>query len=125
MTFNEKFYWPYKVEYQENQVAVSMDGGPNGDDANVVFYVNLRDYSYEYSYMEDGLSEEQIASIRGQLGVPSDSEITCEQSEKYYWDAGERWLIYVSFVKDGKTVASADVDAETEEFIRNILNYSN
>ena len=125
VTFNEKFYWPYKVEYQENQVAVSMDGGPNGDDANVVFYVNLRDYSYEYSYMEDGLSEEQIASIRGQLGVPSDSEITCEQSEKYYWDAGERWLIYVSFVKDGKTVASADVDAETGEFIRNILNYSN
>ena len=125
VTFNEKFYWPYKVEHQENQVAVSMDGGPNGDDANVVFYVNLKDYSYEYSYMEDGLSEEQIASIRGQLGVPSDPEITCEQSEKYYWDTGERWLIYVSFVKDGKTVASADVDAETEEFIRNILNYSN
>ena len=70
------------------------------------------------------LSDDQLAQIKQALGVPRILDVQVSVSNRSYWDAGERWLIQVSFYHNGEMVAGASVDADTLELCRNIMVYS-
>lgn len=72
----------------------------------------------------DGPSPEQIAHFKQALGVPDSLDVEISVSDRYYWSAGTRWLIQVSFTRDGEIVAGAAFDADTLEIVRDILMYS-
>lgn len=69
-------------------------------------------------------SPEEIAHFKQALGVPDSLDVQISVSDRYYWSAGARWLIQVSFTRDGKTVAGAAFDTDTLEAVRDILMYS-
>jgi hypothetical protein len=46
--FSTEYYWPTKLEYEDGQVVITFDGGPNGDGANAKCYINTTDYSYSF-----------------------------------------------------------------------------
>jgi len=64
-----------------------------------------------------------IAAVKANLGVPDQAGITYEISEKYYWDAAERYYKNVTFYEYGDTVAGACVDPTSGELLRNIWDY--
>lgn len=70
------------------------------------------------------LTQSQLNSIRNELGVPADFEVTFELGENYYWGAVGEWLVPVSIIHNGNVIASADVDAETGEVAKNICMYT-
>lgn len=64
-------------------------------------------------------TSEQIQYIRESFGVPNDVNVTCEVSEAYYWDAGERTVAQVTFNDEGgNMVAGATVDVNILEQIK-------
>ncbi len=80
---------------------------------------------YEYVRPEQlVLTEEQMAEIASDLRVPEELEVTCQQQEPYFWEAGARWLTSVNVSHEGRTVASASVDVYTGEVVKDILTYS-
>ena len=70
------------------------------------------------------LTEADLNVIKEELMVPVDLQVETVQSEPYYWDSGEIWLVNVEFYYNGNMVAGATVDAETLEAVRNIFVYS-
>lgn len=70
------------------------------------------------------LSQQMLEEVSRSLWVPEDLAVEIEQSDAYYWDAGERWLIQVDVYYQGEMVAGAAVDAATGEHVRNIYMYT-
>lgn len=73
---------------------------------------------------EDVFTQSQLDSIQADLGVSSAVEVSFELGEVYYWDAVGEWLVPVSIYSGGNVIASADVDADTGEPVRNINMFS-
>ena len=72
------------------------------------------------------LSDDQLAELaRIRLGVPNTQDITYKVGEKYYWEAGGKYLKQIDFYKNGETVAGASVDVTDGEIIKNIQTYDN
>lgn len=70
------------------------------------------------------LSPENISYFKRSLCVPDNLDVQVSVSDRYYWAAGERWLVQVSFTLDGEIVAGAAFDADNLEMVRDILMYS-
>lgn len=72
------------------------------------------------------LSDDQLVEFaRIRLGVPNTQDITYKVGEKFYWDAGGKYLKQIDFYKNGETVAGASVDVTNGEIIKNIQTYDN
>ena len=76
------------------------------------------------------LSDEELAKIVAKnLGVPDSENITYTVSEKYYWDAGDKYYKNVtfreklSFSNYERMVAFAAVDPTDGTLLRSIRNY--
>ncbi len=76
------------------------------------------------------LSDEELAKIVAEnLGVPDSENITYSVSEKFYWDAADRYYKNVSFSERlsfsgyERIVAFASVDTIDGTLLRNISNY--
>lgn len=65
-----------------------------------------------------------VRQLKKDLGVPDSLEVTYTVSEPYYWAAGERNLIWVTFYHNGNTVAGAQIDETTHEAVRSIMAYN-
>lgn len=73
---------------------------------------------------QSSFTQSELEGISSSLKVPESLDAEITQSEPYYWEAGERWLVQITITYQGETVAGAAVDATTGELIRNILTYS-
>lgn len=74
---------------------------------------------------DGSFTEEQLDTIRQMLRIPENLDTTVTQSAPSYWDAGERWLIQVTFYNsEGVMIAGAAFDQQTMEMCRNIYMYS-
>lgn len=73
---------------------------------------------------QSSFTQSELEGISSSLKVPESLDAELTQSEPYYWEAGERWLVQITITYQGETVAGAAVDATTGELIRNILTYS-
>lgn len=71
------------------------------------------------------LTAQQIEIVKEELGIPSELDVTVVQGDPSYWEAGECWEIYIEFHYNGKSVASASVEKDTLELLRNIFMYEN
>ena len=74
----------------------------------------------------EGFSPEMIAYIKEQLLIPEDleTEDRIDYQNATYWDPGEQWLVSCAFYHDGQLIASALVDRETGELVRDIMVYT-
>jgi hypothetical protein len=71
------------------------------------------------------LSDEKLAEIVAEkLDVPKNENITYKVGEKTFWEAGDTYYKYVSFYENGEVVASASVNPQNGELLKNILKYS-
>lgn len=70
------------------------------------------------------LTQAQFDTIKASLGVPDGLVVEATQSDMSYWDAGQCWVVNVSFSNNGDSVASATVNAETGEILKDILMYT-
>ena len=73
---------------------------------------------------QSSFTQPELEGISSSLKVPESLDAEITQSDPYYWEAGERWLVQITITYQGETVAGAAVDATTGELIRNILTYS-
>ncbi len=70
------------------------------------------------------LSDEELAKIVAEnLGVPDNDDIDYSVTQKYYWEAADRYFKNVSFSQNGRMVASASVDPIDGKLLRNIYEY--
>lgn len=76
-----------------------------------------------YAAAVQQLNEQQLAQIKQWLLVPPALQVQIEQSQPYYWSAGERWIIQVTILYNGERIAGAGVDAATGKCIKDILMY--
>lgn len=56
--------------------------------------------------------------------MPDNLNVTVVQYNNGYWNEGECELIQVNFIYDNKKVASAPVNADTAELVKEIMTYS-
>lgn len=70
------------------------------------------------------LSPEQLEYIKKVLNVPEDLPVEANQSEAYYWEGADLWLIYVEFSYQGEPVASVEADAYTGEPLADFWMYT-
>lgn len=128
------------LEYEDIDVIVTL--GDSGDINEIIMKFNAvmeyqgydADVTYDIQYtfednnngngLENILSEELLNKVRKNLKIPDTLDVEVTQSEKTYWDAGGCWLIHVEFRRNGKSVASADVNAETGDLIKEIFVYA-
>ena len=81
-------------------------------------------FSFRESGYPDGyFSSAQLKELAQSLGVPEDLDVEIRQSEPYYWDAGERWLVQVDISQNG-AYAGAAFDASSLEMVRSIYLYN-
>ncbi|MFR3786013.1 MAG: S-layer homology domain-containing protein [Agathobaculum desmolans] len=73
---------------------------------------------------EKHLTDEQVAHIKQMLGVPNAMNVQVCVGNRYYWDAGARWLIQINLQHNDEMVAGAAFDADTLELCRNVMMYS-
>ena len=73
---------------------------------------------------EKHLTDGQKAYIKQTLGVPNILDVQFCVGNRYYWDAGARWLIQIDLYYNGELIAGAAFDADTLELCRNIMMYS-
>ncbi len=97
------------------------------DSVSGEFVGDVHVYKEEKSsaYSESSIfTDEQIAYIKEQLGVPDFGKIKMIISDSpYYWSAGECTLVCVSFVEDGEYVAGANVNVDTAECTTSLYTY--
>ena len=72
----------------------------------------------------DNNMPDHIEKVKRSLGVPDDLDVTYKESDMYYWQAGNRYLVCVDFYHNGELVAGVEMDAYTHEHIRGILMYN-
>lgn len=71
------------------------------------------------------LSDKKLAEIVAkELGVPENANITYEVSEKFFWEASGDYYKNVTFYENGEMVATASVNPQNGELLKNILKYS-
>lgn len=72
------------------------------------------------------LSDDQLAKVvAGYLEVPEREGITYKISEKFYWEAGGRYLKKVEFYSNAnRLLAGASVDPTSGELMRDIYKYT-
>ena len=71
------------------------------------------------------LSEDAlIAAAKANLNVPDGKGIAATVSEKYYWEAGGRYCVDVSFYEYGVLAAGAAVDPTDGALLRDIYKYT-
>ena len=87
-------------------------------------YINKLREALKADEIPSELTDEQLNSIKKDLGVPDDLDVTIKQSSPSYWDAGGIWTTYISIDYNGQTVASVSVNSITLEFVKDILMYS-
>lgn len=127
-SFNSKYYWPYQLELDGDKLYITYDGCEvDSVQTPCKGTVNLKDYSFSIDNsktISNKLSNQQIEILRKDLKVPDNLEVTVEQGNSYYWDAGGIWVINVAFLHNGQYVAEATVNVQTLEQVRNIKIYS-
>lgn len=72
------------------------------------------------------LSDDQLAKVvAGYLEVPERSGVTYKISEKFYWEAGGRYLKKVEFYSNAnRLLAGASVDPTSGELMKDIYKYT-
>ena len=65
-----------------------------------------------------------VAAVKANLGVPDVKGISYTVSEKFYWEAGERYYRHMAFYEYGDLVATASVDPTSGELLRSIYTYT-
>lgn len=116
------------------RVPFLMESDPSDENLMIIAVDRERAPSLDLLYGMDGVlegtyrrlrfSKAQLEEIGEMLRIPEGREITWEQGEPYYWDAGVCWLISVMAYENGEFVAGADFNGETMEMCRNIFTYS-
>ena len=68
-------------------------------------------------------SESQLNSLKQKLGVPAELNVEYSIGDVYLWEGTGLYMIPVQIIYQGKTIAGADVDANTCEASRCIYHY--
>lgn len=76
--FDQDYFWATKIEYQNNQVIVTLDHSPSGDQSNSKCVVNLNDYTY--SFVEEGVSEQKNNTNNSETDKGTDAGLESENS---------------------------------------------
>jgi len=84
---------------------------------------NVPDESGSIQSNSDRFTQEELRMICQDLWVPDELDVIVKVDEPYYWDATEQWIVPISIFHNGTLVASADIDADTKETLRNIMMY--
>ena len=82
-----------------------------------------RDASAEDESNYGVFTAEQIKTIREELNIPEDADVTCSVGEPRYWENGQIYVAGVGFSENGEYVAGADVNVDTLELARSIVMY--
>ena len=80
--------------------------------------------SLEGEYKRLSLTDAQLETARQRLNVPADIEVQFRQGTPQYWDAGERWLVYVGVYDDDSFLAGASFDPFEMEMYTDVYMYS-
>lgn len=75
--------------------------------------------------VEDIPEDKLIEAVSASLNVPDDEDITYEIGEKQYWEDADVYYVNIAFYKDGKKVASADVNPINFAILKNMFIYQN
>lgn len=71
------------------------------------------------------LNRAEIMYIIDEFEIPDGIKVTGYScSGPSYWDGGGQWLIYVELFSGNQLLASASLDTDTLEMVRNIYTYS-
>ena len=115
----------YKIELNEDQpspiLTLTLDRQRSSSDLSALYgWETVLEGSYRYL----NLTEDQVETVRKELGVPDDMEVIVVQGTPEYWDGGQRWLVDIQFYDNTTLVAAAAVDPQTTEPCRDIISYT-
>lgn len=105
-------------------ISQSVPAGKKAEEVPEITLVISLGTNPNQSKQEVSFTQDQLASIRNELGVPSDFNVDMEFGELYYWDAVGLWLVPVNVIYDGDVIASADVYADSGEVAKNVCMYA-
>ena len=117
------------IDYEDAETEREIELALDGQD-DVTYHYLAKDFdelnavSVEPGGTTDPLSQEQVDQVCQQLGVPADLAVEVTQSEPYYWEAGDAWLVGVTVMQGDQVVAGAAVDQTTAELMTDIWTYS-
>ena len=116
---------PYQIDMFEDQnslqMSLTLDKTEKAEDTAALYGMET---ILEGTYKKMSFTQSQLDSIKINLGVPGDIDITITQEPPYYWEAGGRWLIQVNIYRNSQYIAGAACDFETLEMCNNIYMYS-
>ena len=115
----------YKIELNEDQpspiLTLTLDRERSSDDLSSLYgWETVLEGSYRYL----NLTADQVETVRKELGVPDDIDVTIAQRTPEYWDGGQRWLVDIEFYDGTTLIAAAAVDPQTTEPCRDIIRYT-
>src|SRR5699024_1182029 len=114
-----------KIELNEDQpspiLTLTLDRERSSDDLSSLYgWETVLEGSYRYL----NLTADQVETVRKELGVPDDIDVTIAQRTPEYWDGGQRWLVDIEFYDGTALIAAAAVDPQTTEPCRDIIRYT-
>lgn len=98
-----------------------MDDSGTTDDAEAVDKSSDSSAKNESNY--EVFTAEQIKTIREELNIPEDADVTCSVGEPIYWENNQIYVAGVGFSENGEYVAGADVNVDTLELVKSIVMY--
>lgn len=98
-----------------------MDDSGTTDDVEAVDKSSASSAENESNY--GGFTAEQIKTIRDELNIPEDADVTCSVGEPIYWENNQIYVAGVGFSENGEYVAGADVNVDTLELVKSIVMY--
>lgn len=102
------------LSYSEDSAVLTLtESVPAVDPGMYVYVLGAREFT-----------QQDIASIRSQLGVPEDLETETVISDPVYWEGGGYFTSYVAFQVGDATVAAASANGLTGELVKDILMYT-
>lgn len=97
------------------------------DDSGTTDDVEAADESSDSSVEDESnygvFTAEQIKTIRDELNIPEDADVTCSVGEPIYWENNQIYVAGVGFSENGEYVAGADVNVDTLELVKSIVMY--
>ena len=112
---------PYKAEVSEDRKSLTLSLSDPAEEYSKLYGMEK---NLEGTYQRLSFTQEELDTIKADLGVPDDLEVTVTQSEPYYWSAGGCWLVSVDIKQGEQWVAGASINPMTMEAVRDILRYS-
>jgi hypothetical protein len=124
-SYNE--YYVYDLKDNKVQLVESYNSGRSEDSkSSVKKYINKISF-YDFTVLcRTKFSKSQMRNLGTKLRVPDNIEVTrCEaEGPPWYWEGAGRWVLCVNLYNENQFLASAAIDPDTLELMREVLTYS-